>query len=577
MSYTLAADETQWNYSSNVSIDYTEDNMPNIPESGDIRKTGKGTVYLEPAGGTGTDGSFNTADDPTIGGSASTFAGNVYIDAGAIRFGSGSTNYAGNQRVSPDALGSKGTIIVGTSGTLQLAITQDSNVTFNKAVSLNGGKLLFADGSYTFAQALTLTAESTIQGDWSGKTRSFAGLSAEGQTLNITGGQHTYAFGGAVKAATINNTSNSTLEFNGNDSSSSIGTINVGSGTLKLNTYNATLNAQTINIKGGGTIDLRNGNSKGGTFGVSGGAINISDAATSKVTIKGGHSGHNTNIKSNIIGEGAGILDFQQTDATYQNKVTVSGTISGEDLAVVHTSGRYEFTSTNTYGGGTTIRGGKTDAEGSINGIIAAANGALGTGAVTMVGDGKLFVNANKTQTNTVNFNSDDTTTIATLTGATWEGTTLTGTSVAGGTFTGGTLDILSTGLTFSDVTMSGSSITLRDLGATTFTTDVTSSILNGVALTGNTTLALSSDLVATYASKDPFSITFAGLNSENASSITVSQEMVDKFGALTYTKGAEATTLSFAGTGGDAVPEPTTATLSLLALAGLAARRRRK
>ncbi len=128
-----------------------------------------------------------------------------------------------------------------------------------------------------------------------------------------------------------------------------------------------------------------------------------------------------------------------------------------------------------------------------------------------------------------------------------------------------------------SNITSGGTGIKLNTLGLSAYGTHVSSSILNGITLTGSLDLALSSELIGTYASEDPFSITFAGLNSENASSITVSQEMVDKFGALTYTKGAEATTLSFAGTGGDAVPEPTTATLSLLALAGLAARRRRK
>ncbi len=773
---TLA--DVEWNYTSNTTFNYsttdngdgtTTVNAPEIPTEGNIIKTGAGTVIFD-LGKSATGAECDAVK--------STFSGDVVIEEGAIQIGTADGSTGTAWRVSPDVLGSEGTISVKEGATLKLQITQNGSVTFNKAISLDGGLLEIGDGNYTFAKPLTLTQDATIQNDWN-KSHTFNGINAEDKTLTITrgsGGGTTMTFKGDVNVGKIVAGNGVNLVFNrsngltslnigtgitmGSDSNlnlhvtqsgttalgevtlganttmtsidgnytmtkltlntaatlkhhwgktftinslqgegatlnvvagvegeknsawvnigggdgelkSKLGTLDIQSGNVKITssqnqigTINVAegsvllvggagivLNAETINLAAGSKLRLDNGSAYHPTMGSDSSVINVNGTADKAVVIAAGVYGQMT-LASDIVGTGK--LTLRRSETNYQNNVNLSGVLSG-DMEITHESGQYTLNSTNTYSGGTIIK----TAMSNEHKVTANANGALGTGDVTLVSTGKLIVNAGKMQTNTVKFMSDDTTSAATLSGASWEGTTLTGTTATGGSITGGTLavtgsftatDTSMTGVTLDiaaggTLTMTGtntldgtSSVTVAsggtlDLSGVTFTDGVLEvqnlTLADGATLTGvdkvkvNGTLDLSNvktlnfsvlelasdatiimgnqpvTLSGTLTMGDHVTIdlsAWCSIMGENgttvfkpfmdimqygdASSLTFDEKLEDVRVTIVladYTDDDGFMVIANNGKTLQLVPEPTTATLSLLALAGLAARRRRK
>ncbi len=253
-----AAEDVTWNYDTDATINFTEGSMPNIPTEGSISKTGTGTVTLD----LGKNGATGAECDAT----ASTFAGNVIIEAGTIKIGDADGGTGQAWRVSNNVLGSEGTIFVKKGASLHLQITQHGSADINKAISLEGGTLAIGDGNYTFNKALTLTADSTINNVWN-KNHTFNSINAEGKTLKFTQGNgqsSTQTFKGNVNVGKIVGGEKMKLVFN-KDGNALTGLTTNGielgnNGSMDLHvTQNGTTSLGAVVLKGNNTIHMIDG------------------------------------------------------------------------------------------------------------------------------------------------------------------------------------------------------------------------------------------------------------------------------------------------------------------------------
>ncbi len=556
----------------------------------------------------------------------------------------GDVNVTGAGTVALKDLSGVSNVTVGNGATLQYTGTS----TYDKGLKLSAGATV--SSSDWFAGDLYLSSASYSSGTYNdligasksltielssgtlGAISEYAG--AGGVTLVKTGAD-TATLNGSSQVAILN-LDEGRLEIGNNVQ---IGTLNVASGTTVHTGWAVPLNADHINLNGGGKLSLDNGQTWGTSSGTTAAIINIQNTTEQNAVIAAGIYGPST-LNYNI--QGTGTLELRQSEQGSLNQVYLNGVISGE-VALLHTNGRYFLNKTNTYAGGTIIKGGNGQVGDGKHSVTAAADGALGTKAVTLVGNGTLAVNSGKVQTNTVYFNSDDTTAQATLENSSWEGGILTGAGISGGSITGGLLSVVGTH-SLSNVTLNnvgvlvnGGTLTLTGAiegsgstimvgsGATplaegddaTAPAGGTLDLSNVTTLSANINLMSGSTLIlGDYLTNDAFTYT-GSLNIEDGVIIDLSawckntaEEPGDNLTVFqawqpifTYS-GSDAEALNLlAGMDGrhvtikladyetqygtlryDAVnqslllvPEPTTATLSLLALAGLCARRRRK
>ncbi len=348
-----------------------------------IYKTGTGTYLI----------SMDSAseDTTTIASTASTFSGDVYINQGTLQLGKdGTGGLYGAMYVSPDVFGTTGTIHVASGATLKLSMSQSGLATFNKSLELNGGTLHGNDGNYTFNN-VSVTAESSVMNSW-GKSITLHNLSAAGQTINASGQNEVSAayvnISGASVLGTLNiNSGNSQIIGDGPGGGlTTIERVNVANGsTLRIgggnfSHSNIKVDIGEINLGEGSRLAVDCGAGGGNNVGRTGGTVNISGNAI----FAGGVYG-NTTFLNDI--KGAGSLKFTQSMTGYYNNVFFTGTISdnGGTLALKHESGEHTLSGENTYSGETTITGGTLN--------VGHAN-ALGTGAVVMEG-GTLNLNSN--------------------------------------------------------------------------------------------------------------------------------------------------------------------------------------
>ncbi len=229
-----AADIT-WNVDSGTEVRIISESNPLVfPTDGDIIKTGDGRLYISLTENPSEGVSPEAADAAT----ASDFAGDVYVNEGDLVLGANDTAGLGsNVYLSPDVLGSTGTIHVAKDAELLLTITQDGTVDFSKAISLEGGWLWVSDGNYNFEGGITLTEDSTIHNLW-GKTIVINGLDTAGHELtlsNVYGG--TTHFKGEVSASSIAIAKACTVTFDQNQGLKSLNVDNLTVGdesTLEL-------------------------------------------------------------------------------------------------------------------------------------------------------------------------------------------------------------------------------------------------------------------------------------------------------------------------------------------------------
>ncbi len=373
-STTYAADVT-WESGEFIFSDTSTIDTLIPSDTTSIYKTGTGTyvISLDSASG----------DSATIAGTASTFSGDVYVNQGTLQLGKDGTGGIGSALyVSPDVFGTTGTIHVASGATLKVSMSQSGTATFNKALELNGGTLLNNDGNYTFNN-VSITAESSVKNTW-GKSITLHNLSAEGQTLNVSGqldlGSAYVNISGASVLGTLNINSGHTQIIGDGPGGglTKIERVNVANGsTLRIggDAYahsNIQVNIGEINLGEGSRLAVDCGAGGGNNVGRTGGTVNISGNAI----FAGGVYG-NTTFLNDI--KGTGSLKFTNSMTGWGNNVIFTGTISdnGGTLALNHESGEHTLSGENTYSGDTTIVGGTLN--------VGHAN-ALGTGAVVMNG-----------------------------------------------------------------------------------------------------------------------------------------------------------------------------------------------
>ncbi len=352
--------------------------------------------------------------------------------------------------------------------------------------------------------------------------------------------------------------------------------------------YNHTDSPGQINLKAGSTLGTSELGATGNTYGW-------------------------TSVLDMTI-EGATKLNTSTYENQNSSTITLNGVLSGDGGITKEGAGTLVLSGANTYAGGTTIQTGSVEVKNAA---------ALGNGNVTVNG-GTLKIGT--TEDNAVNLGADDRTmtinnsgTLQTnhgvaLTGALImnDGATLdlTGFSLSSTTFAGSGTAVLTTtgelsvgsialtgtsegaviGLNTADNTLYASELSslgimdVTDYDAATQTLTFSTN-LDVTHLFGNVTFELTDGKTwgeigtQVYALVGDWS-TMLNLSFENADGTTINLSGVtgltlNNYSGENFTVAADG--LSVGSYAAYMIPEPTTATLSLLALAGLAARRRRK
>ncbi|TAJ87610.1 autotransporter-associated beta strand repeat-containing protein [Reyranella sp.] len=387
--------------------------------TGNLTKTGAGTLILT-ANNTYTGGTIITGGILQLGNGGTTgmIAGDV-INNGVLAFnrsdnvvfagnisGSGSISYMGPGTVTLTGSGSYtgGTAISG--GTVQAG----SDSAFGAAgttLTVVGGTIQ-ATASFTIARPITLTTPGgtfdtngntlTLQGAISGT----GGLTKTGTGTLILTGTNSYTGGTTVTAGILQGTTSSLQRNIVNNAAvvfdqstdGSYGSVLSGTGSLTK--------------AGSGNLTLTGTNTYTGGTTVSGGTL----------------TGETTNLQGNILNNAAVVFD-QDTNGTY------AGTLSGTGGLTKTGFGNVTLTGANSYGGGTTVSGGRltgntTSLQGNIvnNAAVVFSQSTDGTYAGILSGTGGL------TKSGAGNL---------TLTGAnSYSG----GTTVSGGTLTGTTTSL---------------------------------------------------------------------------------------------------------------------------------------
>ena len=257
---------------------------------------------------------------------------------------------------------------VGT-GTLTLSGTSSyTGATNINAGVLAGGALNSLSPSSAFVIANLATLDISLADQTIG---SLAGVA--GATVNL--GPHILTTGG-------NNTSTS---YAGLITGSGILT-KVGTGTLTLSGTSSYTGATNINagVLAGGALNSLSPSS----------AFVIANLATLDISLADQTIGSLAGVAGATVNLGTHTL----TTGGDNTSTLFAGTISGSGLLIKNGSGTFTLASTNNYSGGTTVENGT---------VVAASNGALGTGPVSVTGPSNaLEVNAGATLTNLVTLNN---------------------------------------------------------------------------------------------------------------------------------------------------------------------------
>ena len=375
----------------------------------------------------------------------------------------------------------------------------------------------------------------------------------------------------APLSVTVENAAGQDYTFSGSGKlTGSTGIVKDGEGELSLATANEHTGGTQLN---GGSLRVQHSSALGAT------TATLSTAAGSRLSIENGAqvvlaAAEGNDLAGSVSiaagaslemqGSGyraestqlAGELIFNNTGVSQQ-----AGSLSGSGHLKVQGAGTaVQFASAASYAGSVSLANGatlttdmlKVGADATLAALAAGTSVSLGD--VVGTGAAQVEMQTTKFESYTGTFNAD----------------------VAANTYTAGTLStegglVLQGGATYQ---ANGSSI---DLGGSTLT-------LAGSA--ENPFISLMLELDKGYTPVDTQIVLFSGVSAFNVGGVEFSStETAYVFSASDYLKGEyvfETTALVYDGNVGvvylvEAVPEPATTTLSLLALAGLAARRRRK
>ncbi len=271
--------------------------------------------------------------DVTLGSNLTSSGGSFTKLGGGTLTLSGTNSYSGGTTVSAGRL-------VGTSASLQGAITNNAAVEFAQASSGTYSGSMSGSGSFTKTGAGSLTLAGTSS--FTGPTRVEAGVLALG-----TGGS-------LAAASSLELVAGGTLNIAGRSQtfsavSGTAGTIALGAGTL-------TVNASTASEFGGGITGLGSLVKQGaGTFTLSG-----TNSYGGGTTISAGRLIGTTDSLQGAITNNAAV-EFAQTSAG-----TYSGNMSGTGSFTKSAAGNLILTGSSNYTGATTVSAGRL----SVNGVL---------------------------------------------------------------------------------------------------------------------------------------------------------------------------------------------------------------
>ncbi len=493
---------------------------------------------------------------------ANTYSSDTLIRNGSILLSGAGTLGTGAVTLGDSEAGTQGSLV----------LNQSANATVANAISGKGSVTKKGTATVTLTGANTYDGGTTVEAgtlkvEKTGNLGSGAVTLKEGATLEVTKGSGLDS--GKADQSNAINMAGAAVSLTDASLLGMITLSNKEDGTTSSNTItgnNAALSA-TSSIVGTGDLSLSaSGNelhvysdaSFRGNLELAAGTINIGHSQV------GGANIHN-NGAVNITGA-----------AVYMNKKDTSASTLANTGDV------------NISGGSLTVNGGTS----IVNGGVVNVKG----GSLTINEDGIVSstINAVQGETIALTLSARPTTFNLTGDGLTYTNVTITKDGITGGTNGGsianavvkvtGTYSLSNVTLTDSsliqgtaealsstDVTLTGTTVvSLAALDAANST-----DFLSGMALTGALVLDMSDDLIAQFnTNNNSFSVTFTGLDATaDTASFQISEHMQEAF-VLTSTSTDSGLVYNFES---KAVPEPTTATLSLLALAALAARRRRR
>ncbi len=440
------------------------------------------------------------------------------------------------------------------SGSATLTIIADSGSSIN-GVNVTEGTLVF-DSS-------TLSSITTQGGTIKFRNSTVNTLTVNGGTTQLDDGSNISDLVIAEGTAKVVSSSTAITKVNIQDG-----------GTLLIDGSGVTNTTKDINIAGGGKLRLDCGNYWGTSFGASDGLISIDASSESPAIIAGGIYGKTT-IQSSISGQG--VLELRKSETGYENEIILAGVISddtdGGKLSIIQQSGNYRVNNTNTYTGDTEVHGGS---------LTLGADNALGQGTWAYVSGGTLDAN-NYAIANNLVMESGIAQGLTNYNKAIWAMNNEAASTIKNSILSGAVLQVQQGNgysLTFDNTTGS--------LGGIVFTM---STLIEGaqISLTNGTSLDLSGlseirlDISDTILAGLSTSTTFNLFSLESEQSLTGVDNWNDIFklynnnslvdlSALNLVAQYDMGNLTFA-----LVPEPSTASLSLLGLSALLLRRRRR
>lgn len=551
-----------------------------------------------------TDAILLTGGNLTISGGALDLSG-----PGILRAAEGTTLTVSSNLSGTATLDGAGTVIMNGTSTLtglsgsgalnlgnnaSISITGDATSHYTGSLTLGeNASITAANPNWTFAGALTMAAASYNANDSWAHTASSLTLTGAGDVEYTFEGGTLIPITHADSTLTVRKVMDSTGTINA-DHASDIAHLIIDAGTVNLSGSDTTYTFESITIgqnaklslnsvgtvlggtpdilmKSGATFEMLNCKAYGADTPLN---ANITvDAAGAGVTISGSLYGNATNLGGTITGEGELLVT---NGSSGSNNFTISSVISDKDAShqmsvkVNKNSSTVVFSGNNTYTGGTAIVQGTLQT----NSATALGQGSVLVQGGTLNANSQALANAITLQTGTIQ-NLGSVSAPKDLTVSLTGNATINNSTVVLGGASGAPM--ISTGqvLTLSGAT----SATLNNatLNLSSFNTALIdmqgTSTLN---LTGGLTLNLDSALTLDLTSLTVDLITVgegASLadNIDWDSLLTLTQNGQNLiWDGVTYNNGS----LTFTGL---AVPEPGTATLSLLGLTALLMRRRKK
>ena len=336
--------------------------------SGTLAKTGTGTILLT---------------------AANSFTGATTISNGVLQIGNAA------------ALGTTGAgTTINAGGELELV---SDGMVLTEALTLNGGSFCNGSGTNTYSGTLTLTASSFLDADSTkltitsgisgayGLTKDGPGIIEFKGTNTYTGATHvldgtlTLSNGAAIVdtgAVILHNVAGVTLELNANETIGSLagggttgGDVNLGSGTLTTGDASNTSfdgrisGSGALTKVGTGTMTLSGSNSFTGGTTITGGTLSV--AASSAMGLEAGHltigngatllatESFSTSRATTLGGSGGAASGGSFEVAAGKLLAYTSGSVIGGTGSLIKTgAGSLSIAGTDTYTGGTYIKGG---------------------------------------------------------------------------------------------------------------------------------------------------------------------------------------------------------------------------